>query len=129
MPKRTDYGIEMLGQIKGFKKFLKIAKKEELEQKVKENPNYFYDIMPYAYVLGVSKKWIKKFTDIKIIDPEWYEGESYQYWDIDRTISYANNSMTSHPVEFLSDSSSTSSSSDFSGSAGGGSGGGGGSSW
>lgn len=129
MPKRTDYGIEMLGRIKGFKKFLKIAKKEELEQKVKENPNYFYDIMPYAYVLGVSKKWIKKFTDIKIIDPEWYEGESYQYWDIDRTISYANNSMTSHPVEFLSDSSSTSSSSDFSGSAGGGSGGGGGSSW
>ena len=129
MPKRTEYGIEMLGKIKGFKKFLKIAKKEELEQKVKENPNYFYDIMPYTYVLGVSKKWIKKFTDIKINDPEWYEGESYQYLDIERTISYANNSMTSHPIEFLSDNSSTSSSSDFSSSAGGGSGGGGGSSW
>ena len=129
MPKRTEYGIEMLGKIKGFKKFLKIAKKEELEQKVKENPNYFYDIMPYTYVLGVSKKWIKKFTDIKINDPEWYEGESYQYLDIERTISYANNSMASHPIEFLSDNSSTSSSSDFSGSTGGGSGGGGGSSW
>lgn len=31
MPKRTRYGNEMLGKLRGFKKFLQIAKKEELE--------------------------------------------------------------------------------------------------
>ncbi|MCI5521062.1 MAG: DUF2207 domain-containing protein, partial [Tenericutes bacterium] len=52
LPKRTKYGNEMLGKLKGFKNFLETVEKEKLESLVMENPNYFYDILPYTYVLG-----------------------------------------------------------------------------
>ena len=44
------------------------------------NPNYFYEILPYAYVLNVSKKWIEKFENIPV--PENYMG-NFEYSDID----------------------------------------------
>ena len=56
MKKRTEYGIKILGRIKGFKNFLETAEKEKLEEMVEKNPTYFYDILPYTYVLGISNK-------------------------------------------------------------------------
>lgn len=69
LPKRTPYGTEMLGKIKGFKNFLETAEKEELEKMVSQNPTYYYDILPYAYVLGVSNKWIEEFEEIALQVP------------------------------------------------------------
>ena len=43
-----------------------MAEKNQLEMLVEQNPNYYYDILPYAYVLNVSKKWIKKFENIPL---------------------------------------------------------------
>ena len=40
---------------------MKTVEKDKINELVEENPNYFYDILPYAYVLGVSDKWSKKF--------------------------------------------------------------------
>lgn len=128
MPKRTPYGNEMLGQIQGFKTFLETAEKEKLESLVEENPNYFYDILPYTYVLGVSRKWINKFETILLQEPSWYKTStnfnvvSFGH-RLNKTISDATLSSVS------SISSSTSSSSTGGGISGGGSGGGGGGSW
>ena len=72
-PKRTAYGNDVLGKIRGFKNFLETAKKDELESMVNSNPTYFYDILPFAYTLGVSNKWIDKFETI-IQMPSWYNG-------------------------------------------------------
>ena len=72
--KRSDKGVEILGKIKGFKTFLETAEKDRLEALVEENPSYFYDILPYAYVLGVSDKWTKKFESIAMEPPRWYYG-------------------------------------------------------
>ncbi len=66
MPKRTPYGIDALGKIRGFKNFLKIVEKEKLEELVESDPQYFYNILPYVYVLGVSNKWIKEFESITL---------------------------------------------------------------
>lgn len=131
MPKRTKYGNEMLGKIRGFKKFLETAEKQKLETMVMESPTYFYDILPFTYVLGISNKWIKKFETISLKAPDWYEG--YNSFDpitfgsfMDKTMASANNAMNSSPS---SSSSGGSSSSSGGGSSGGGSGGGGGGSW
>lgn len=77
MPKRTKFGTEMFGKIKGFQRFLENAKKEELEDIVKKEPTYFYDVLPYAYVLGMSNKLIKQFESITMEKPAWavQEGE------------------------------------------------------
>lgn len=125
LPKRTPYGNEMLGKLKGFKNFLETAEKSRLEALVMENPTYFYDILPYTYVLDVSDKWIKKFETIVMQAPSWYDStdafnmSSFGNF-MNRTISSAQSSMSSSP---------SSSSSSGGGSSGGGSGGGGGGSW
>lgn len=125
LPKRTSYGNKMFGKIKGFKNFLETAEKEKLEAMVMEDPTYFYDILPYTYVLGVSDKWIKKFESIAIQPPTWYEGTdnfnmtSFSNF-MDSTMSSASSAMSSDP---------SSDSSSGGGSSGGGSGGGGGGSW
>lgn len=72
LEKRNKYGAEILGRIRGFKRYLETAEKEELEARVNKDPKYFYDILPYAYVLGVSNTWIKKFESIAIEPPDWY---------------------------------------------------------
>ena len=133
MPARNEYGTKMLGKIRGFKKFLETARKEELERLVEENPSYFYDILPYTYVLGVSSKWIKKFETMNLRSPDWYDSaNAFTVSDFGRSINNAFN--TTNSAMSSSPSSSGSSSGGGGGSSGGGfsgggSGGGGGSSW
>lgn len=126
--RRTEYGNEILGKIRGFKNFLLTAEKNKLEQLVEQDPKYFYNILPYTYVLGVSNKWMKKFESINIQPPDWYYSPSgfdmIVFSDfISSTMSSANSAMTSSP--------NSSSGGGFSGGgfSGGGSGGGGGGSW
>lgn len=130
MPKRTKYGNEILGKIKGFKKFLETAEKQKLEAMVMETPTYFYDILPFAYVLGVSDKWIEKFETISLQAPNWYDG--YSLFSTASFGSFINSTMSSVTRAVSSSSSSSSSGgggSSGGGSSGGGSGGGGGGSW
>ena len=68
MGRKTEYGEYIYARVKGFREFLLTAEKEKLESLVEQNPHYFYDILPYTYVLNVSKKWIKKFENIKMPD-------------------------------------------------------------
>lgn len=66
MGRKTEYGEIISARIKGFRNFLVTAEKDKLESLVLQNPHYFYDILPYTYVLNISKKWINKFEDIKM---------------------------------------------------------------
>ena len=91
-----------------------------------ENPNYFYDILPYTYVLGVSDKWIKKFETITMQAPNWYIGT--RPFSVVTFGTFMNTAMTSANTA-MSSSPSSSSGSSGGGSSGGGSGGGGGGSW
>ena len=142
MSKRTEYGNIMLGRIKGFRNFLVTARKEELEALVEKHPTYFYDILPYTYVLGISKKWISKFENIHLTPPNWSNDNTD--FNINRfnsfmnsTIRKANRSMSSLPASSGSGSggssggfsSGSSSSSSGGGRSGGGSGGGGSRRW
>lgn len=70
--KRTPYGTRILGLLLGYKQFLKTAEKDRIERLLEENPNYFYDTLPYAQVLGVTKKWAKKFEGLTMEPPHYY---------------------------------------------------------
>lgn len=120
MPKRTPYGNEMLGKIKGFKRFLETAEKSRLEALVNENPEYFYDILPYTYALEVSDVWMKQFEKIDIQAPDWYGG--YSTFSVNEFNHFINDTMRSTENAM-------SSNSDGGGCSGDGSGGGGGGSW
>lgn len=130
----TFEGKRMLGRVEGFERFLRMAEEPQLKTLARENPEYFFDIFPYAYVLGISNVWVKKFETILTKDPDWYYGNThyhhhYHYYYMNRMMNNCNSTMTSTP--------SSSSAGEFSGgggfsgggSSGGGSGGGGGGAW
>jgi uncharacterized membrane protein len=125
MPKRTPYGTRMLGKIGGFRNFLETAEKSRLETMVSENPQYFYDILPYAYALGVSKVWMEKFESIATEPPTWYGGH-HGTFNVIQFNTFMNSTMTAAASSMTS---SPSSNHSGGGISGGGSGGGGGGSW
>ncbi len=68
---RTDIGMKHLGDIAGLKTFIEVTEKERLNMLLKDNPKLFYDILPYAYVLGIYEDWCKKFEGLTIVQPDW----------------------------------------------------------
>ena len=38
---------------------------------LEQDPEFYYNILPYAQVLGVSDIWEEKFKDIKMDPPAW----------------------------------------------------------
>ncbi len=91
MKRKTEYGEYITAKVKGFRHFLVTAEKPKLEALVAENPQYFYNILPYTYAMNISKKWIKKFENIPI--PEMDMGtfnynSSYAYYTLYDNVYY-----------------------------------------
>lgn len=57
------------GEVLGFKNFLKKVELQELEMLIAENPEYYYDILPYCYIFGLTKKMEEKFNALHIPPP------------------------------------------------------------
>ena len=124
---KTDTYTDLLGRVLGFRDFIKTAELDKLNELVEEDPQYFYHIMPYAYVFGLSNKWIKNFEDLPVTAPNWYRGprsyDSFDYYMMGRMMSDCSASVSNNIV--------IPASSSGGGCSGGGGGfsGGGGSSW
>ncbi len=72
LSERTLFGTKILGEIYGFKYYLESLTKNELEKKLEENNNYFFDMIPYAYVFDSLEVWIRKGKNLITTPPEWY---------------------------------------------------------
>ncbi|MDE6476032.1 MAG: DUF2207 domain-containing protein [Erysipelotrichaceae bacterium] len=70
---RTEEGHRKFCKILGLREFIETCEQEKLELLVKENPSAFFDILPYAYVLGLSNVWADKFENIAMEQPDWYQ--------------------------------------------------------
>lgn len=62
----TEYMRNIQGKLLGFRDFISEAEKEKLELLVEESPEYFFNVLPYAYVFGLTDKWIDKFEAIDL---------------------------------------------------------------
>lgn len=80
---RTRYGAEALNQLLGFREYIKEADGDKLAEVVMENPEYYSNVLPYAYVLGVPKKWSMAFRHIEGGDLPWYEASHGELKDAD----------------------------------------------
>jgi uncharacterized membrane protein YgcG len=63
-----------LGEILGFKDFIVVTEEDKIKFMLEDNPELYYDVLPYAQVLGVTDEWEKKFAKITIQPPTWYVG-------------------------------------------------------
>lgn len=81
----TALGREMMDKLEGFKLYLEVAEKDDLNIKhpPQLTPELFEDYLPYAIALGVEVAWGKKFAllfaDMKAqqtqqYQPRWYSG-------------------------------------------------------
>lgn len=139
MPSKSQYAIDIIEKILGFKNFINSAEKERLENLIDENAEYFYDVLPYAEVLGVTSAWCDRFKDMTMKPPTWYYSNTTgsNYYDYLMITSMTRSMSSIYDVTTPPVTNNTTSSSDsysgggFStgGFSGGGSGGGGGSSW
>lgn len=82
LTKRTEFYDEQLNEIIGFRDFLRDAEKDRLETLLQDDPQYYYNILPYANVLGVSKIWSDKFNDLSFAPPSYYRGRDVSVFDI-----------------------------------------------
>lgn len=73
--RRSAYGAKVLAQILGLRQFILVAEKDRLEALTHEDPAYFYRMLPYAQVLGLTDKWIDQFHDITVPPPSWYDSD------------------------------------------------------
>lgn len=104
MGKRTPQGSRWYGQILGLKRFIETAELGRLEALALETPSIFYDILPFAYVLGISKVWSEKFESIALAKPDWYQSTSmthfntiYFYTAMNRSMLTMSSAMVSIP--------------------------------
>lgn len=127
----TEYRKEKMSLLLGFREFIKKAELPMLKAQVDENPEYFYDVLPYAMVFGLTNKWQKHFKDLDIPAPSWYEctGGNHRfssYMLADRISHSVDHTIRQAVVNSSHDPNSSSSGSSF---IGGGGGGGGVGSW
>ena len=71
---KSDKDAEVYGRIEAFKRFLLEAEVDRLETLIEDNPNYYFDILPYCYILKITKKLKPKFERITTDGPSWYLG-------------------------------------------------------
>ena len=59
--RRSELGRQTASEILGFRHYLKTVTREELQRILKVNPDYYYEMAPYALALGVDKAFAKRF--------------------------------------------------------------------
>ena len=59
--RRSDLGLYQAGQILGLRHYLKTISEEDLDRNLENNPDYFFDMMPFAIALGVDRRFAKRF--------------------------------------------------------------------
>ena len=129
----TEYKKELVGKILGLREFIRVAEQDKLEMLVKDNPEYFFDILPYAMAFGMADVWAEQFANLTIQPPDWYYGYAgywnYRYMDRVMVNSLRGSMQEMRTRQYAEAARSSGSSGGGGGFSGGGGGGGGTSSW
>lgn len=64
---------DITGKVLGFKKALMTTKGDELESIVKNDKEYIYKVLPYAYAFAITSKLSSNSEHIKMSIPSWYK--------------------------------------------------------
>ncbi|MBT8189667.1 MAG: DUF2207 domain-containing protein, partial [Bacteroidia bacterium] len=132
-PKKSEKGLYILRQLLGLEKFLKDGDPSKTSELLKQDPNYFEKLFPYAIAFGLDQSWMNKMESFDIPPPYWFGyhnpsvGRKPSYGDFSKSfdVPKMKSIFTSQPAA----PSSGSTGGGFSGGSAGGGFGGGGSSW
>lgn len=138
MRRPTVIGRQLLDEVLGFRDYLDVAEKDELNLRnpPEKTPELFERYLPFALALGVEQDWAERFAAVvgKAGDPDdgryrpgWYSGR-FRSGSLHRATSRLSSGLTSS-ISSSATPPGSSSGSGGGGSSGGGGGGGGGGGW
>lgn len=126
--RKTEWYAETKAKIIGFMDFLKTAEKDSMETLAEQDPGYYYRNLAFAFALGVTAVYAKRFASIAKKAPDWYvSGHDMSTFSSASMANSINTMANSVGRSMTSSPSSGSGGGSFSG--GGGGGGSGGGSW
>ena len=64
--RRSDLGRHDAGQILGLRSYLKHISREDINRLMRTDPDYFFNMLPFALALGVIQPFAKNFGQIKL---------------------------------------------------------------
>lgn len=74
---KTNYFMVKIGEVFGFKQFIEHPVNDEFESFIKKDPELFYNLICYAQVLKLTKKWKHKFDSLTAEPPNWMQHSHY----------------------------------------------------
>jgi uncharacterized membrane protein len=138
MRRPTGLGRRLLDEVGGFREYLEIAEKDEmnLRNPPDKTPQLFEKYLPFALAMGVEQQWAERFAAIfrtlkgpdgSAYHPSWYNG-SWDSFDLSSNTASLSSGLGSAISSSVTPPGS-SSGGGGGGSSGGGGGGGGGGGW
>ncbi len=70
----------MYEQVAGYKKYLEAVEEPKLQQLIKDDPQYFEKVLPFAVALGMETLWIRKCEKALTnsnYQPHWIYGSAF----------------------------------------------------
>jgi hypothetical protein len=64
--RRTELGRQMLKEALGLRRYLRSVNRKDLQQILKSNPDYYYNLVPYALVMGVDRTFARRFGSVQL---------------------------------------------------------------
>ncbi len=138
MPRPTGLGRRLLDEVSGFREYLDIAEKDEmnLRNPPDKTPDLFEEYLPFALAMGVEQQWAERFAEVFVnikgadgagYRPRWYSG-SWNNFDMSSNAANLSSGL-GHAISSSVSPPGSSSGGGGGGSSGGGGGGGGGGGW
>ena len=69
--KRNENGVRTCSDLAGLRRYMKKVTKAELLRILRSNPDYYYELIPFAYAMGVDKAFSRRFETLRIPPCTW----------------------------------------------------------
>ena len=73
MAARARENARLSNRMMGMRNFIEEAQPRDIAIMLQSNPEYFYEMLPYAMQFSQYEIWAQKFRGFKVTAPEWFE--------------------------------------------------------
>ena len=69
--KRSENGTRICSDLNGLRRYMKKVTRTELLRILRSNPDYYYELIPFAYAMGVDRRFSNQFESLRIPACNW----------------------------------------------------------